>query len=36
MNEQDFDGGMIDTLEAFMQTLDAVYATKNDLLAVAC
>ncbi|MBS1954770.1 MAG: hypothetical protein JST89_11325 [Cyanobacteria bacterium SZAS-4] len=36
MNEQDFDGGLVDTLEAFMETLDAVSAEKLDLFAIAC
>ena len=36
MNEQDFDGGLVDTLEAFMETLDAVSAEKSDLFAIAC
>ncbi len=36
MNEQDFDGGLVDTLEAFMETLDAVSAEKADLFAIAC
>ncbi len=36
MNEQDFDGKLVDTLGAFMETLDAVCAKKSDLFAIAC
>lgn len=36
MNDQDFDGNLVDTLQAFMETLDAVSAAKLDLFAIAC
>ncbi len=36
MNEQDFDGGFVDTLQAFMETLDGILAENLDLFAIAC
>lgn len=36
MNEQDFDGNLVDIVQSFMDTLDAVHATKGDLFAIAC
>lgn len=36
MNEQDFDGNLVDTLQAFMETLDSVRETKMDLFGIAC
>jgi hypothetical protein len=36
MNEQDFDGNLVDELEIFMQTLEAVRVEEKDLFAMAC
>lgn len=36
MNEQDFDGNLVDTLQAFMETLESVRETKMDLFGIAC
>lgn len=36
MNEQDFDGNLVDTLQAFLETLDSVRNTKLDLFGIAC
>jgi len=36
MNEQDFDGNLVDSLQAFMETLDSVRETKMDLFGIAC
>ncbi|HEY9773564.1 MAG TPA: hypothetical protein V6C81_07115 [Planktothrix sp.] len=36
MNEQDFDGGLVDSLENFMLTLGAVQCEDKDLFAISC